>query len=230
MTSDELHKQAIEFIKKNKTLLIDTFANKAKYISEKKPVSIFMAGSPGAGKTEFTRNFLEITQMNAVHIDADEIKKIIPGYDGSNSSVIQGASSLGVEKLHDHVMKKKKSMVLDGTFAYYEKAKNNIERSLKKGRHIEIFYIYQDPLIAWDFTKKREKLEGRYVPKDLFVEAFFQAKDNVEKIKKDFANDVRLNVVIKNSLNHLKKLEINVASIDNYVKMGYTYESLMEKL
>jgi hypothetical protein len=57
---------------------------------------------------------------------------------------------------------------------------------LDKGRKVAIFYIYQDPLIAWKFTQIREKVEGRYIPKEAFIDAFFNAKENVEKMKKEF--------------------------------------------
>ena len=47
-----------------------------------------------------------------------------------------------------------------------------------------LFYVYQDPQVAWSFTKERELVEGRVVPKDTFINAFFQARENIEKVKK----------------------------------------------
>lgn len=101
------------FIKEHKRFIIDKFASLEKYPPREHPFSMFMAGSPGAGKTEFSKalfessDFLESTEfpIYAVRIDADEIKDIIPQYNGGNSDVVQGASSLGVEKLYDSVLK-----------------------------------------------------------------------------------------------------------------------------
>lgn len=81
-------------------------------------------------------------------------------FTGTNSEIVQGASALGVgvEKLYDSALKNKQNLILDGTFAAYDKSFSNVQRSLKRGRVVEIFYLYQDPRIAWDFTKKREEL------------------------------------------------------------------------
>ncbi len=48
--------EAKKFIKKNKKLLIEKFANLDLYKPVVSPVTIFMAGSPGAGKTEFSKS------------------------------------------------------------------------------------------------------------------------------------------------------------------------------
>ncbi|MBI2458967.1 MAG: zeta toxin family protein [Parcubacteria group bacterium] len=178
--------EAKKFIKKNRKLLIEKFAKPDFYKSIVNPVTIFMAGSPGAGKTEFSKNLAKILDKKLVRIDADEIKEIMPQYNGKNSDVVQGASSIGVEKLYDHILAKKLEAIVDGTFSKYDVSYKNVKRSLDHSRPVVIFYIYQDPIIAWDFTKKREALEGRMIPKSAFIEAFFAAKENVNKIKEIF--------------------------------------------
>src|SRR6202008_3379175 len=122
----------------------------------------------------------------------DEVRSLLPGYTGDNSYVFQGAVSLIVEKMQDLVLAQKQSFVLDGTFSKYEKAVENIRRSLSKGRAVFIFYVYQNPQAAWRFTEKREKAEGRNIPKESFIEHFLGAKDTVERIKKTFGEKVSL--------------------------------------
>lgn len=226
--SDDVHKEAIIFIKKNKKKLIEQFANDAICSPESNPISIFMAGSPGAGKTEFSKNFLKKIDSKIIRIDADEIKDFIPQYNKKNSSRVQGASALGVEYLFDYVLKAKKSMILDGTFADYEKSCENIERSLKRHRFTEIYYLYQEPLIAWQFTKAREELEGRIVPKTIFVDSLFKAKENAQRVKQRFGSNVKLNVVIRNYKNSLDDTYLDVDGIDRYLKLDYDEESLMK--
>lgn len=226
----EVHTEAVKFIKSHKKDLIELFASDKLYPKENNPVSIFMAGSPGAGKTEFSKRFLEVNKLNMVRIDADDVKEFIPQYDGKNSSYVQGASSLGVEKLYDYVLKTKKSTILDGTFAYYEKAKKNIERSISHGRYVSIFYIYQDPFVAWKFTKAREALEGRKVPKNIFVNSLFQAKENVNKIKLEFGKDVHLTVIIKNFQNTTEETYLEVGNVDQYVTINYSKSVLLDSL
>ena len=80
-----------------------------------------------------------------------------------------------VDAALDLVLKKGYSFILDGTFATF-KVNQNIERALKKNYNVLIYYVYQDQFIAWNFTKKREEVEGRFVPKERFINAFFQSR------------------------------------------------------
>lgn len=222
---------AKKFIKDNKKLLIEKFAKLESIPAKENPFSIFMAGSPGAGKTEFSKSFIKSNSpFSVVRIDADEIKKIIPQYNGRNSYVVQGASALGVEKIYDFVLKNNQNVIIDGTFANYKISHSNVKRSIKRNRIVAIFYIYQDPLIAWDFTKKREKLEGRYVPKEMFIKSFFDAKENVKRIKLDFKNKVKIFLIKKNCSNGVEKAWFNIKDIDNHLKIDYTIKSLRLKL
>ncbi|MBL4742310.1 MAG: zeta toxin family protein, partial [Idiomarina sp.] len=53
----ELEQQAIAYGKKNKTKLARQLTDKKIYAKERDPVSVFMCGSPGAGKTESSKIF-----------------------------------------------------------------------------------------------------------------------------------------------------------------------------
>lgn len=58
-------------------------------VGEERPVSVFMAGSPGAGKTETARSMREVFEQQAganfIHIDNDEMRKEFADYNGFNS-------------------------------------------------------------------------------------------------------------------------------------------------
>ena len=217
------------FIKKNKDLLFEKFASGKIYQPNENPISLFMAGSPGAGKTEYSKRFIERFDSNIVRIDADEIREIIPQYNGANSDVVQGAASIAVDILYSYTLKNKYDLLLDGTFAKFDIAYRNIERSINKNREVAIHYIYQDPLVAWEFTKKREKLEGRRVPKKIFIESFLNAKNNVVKIKSIFKDDIKVYLVIKDYSNSIKESYLDV-HIDSYLKTKYSERELNEIL
>ncbi|MFH0856850.1 MAG: zeta toxin family protein [bacterium] len=241
-----LSEEAIKYIKEHKKDLINRFANPEIYKPVKYPDTIFMAGSPGAGKTEFSKKYIKLaensinrageinyenTRYALVRIDADEIRNILPGYDGKNSDAFQGAASLGVNKLYDYVLKNKINALIDGTFAQLKYAEENIKRALDKNRDIVIFYVYQDPLIAWDFTKKREELEGRRVPVDAFVKDFFEAKNNVDKLKLIFKDTIELNLIKKNYENRVEKIWFDVnAPVDTYIKVDYNPKNLVNAI
>lgn len=217
---------AVAFVKSHKREIREKFANDNSAQSEQKPFSIFMAGSIGAGKTEFSKNLLKIPRIQAVRIDADEIKEFIPFYTGKNANQIQGASALGVEYLHDYVLDKKKSMVMDGTFSNTEKARQNIMRSLRKNRPVEIFYIYQDPLLAWKFAKAREHEKGRAITKEAFLDSFYNSQKTLIKVKEEFGEKVIINLVIKSYADSLEELHLKIDRIDNYLNKQYTRDSL----
>jgi len=193
-----------------------------------------MAGSPGAGKTETSKIFIsllsKIIKVNIVRIDADEIREMIPGYKGANSGYFQEAVSLGVNKIFDHVIKKKLNFLLDGTFASWNVSQNNVDICIRKNRQIHIIYIYQDPILCWDLVKARERKEGRVVPLNEFVDEFFNAKENVIKIKNIYKEKINLSLIIKGYDNNFDKYYENIDNIDNYTKIDYNKESLLYRL
>ena len=211
------------------------FADLTKFPPSQNPFTIFMAGSPGAGKTEFSISLIKQLgekdpNTKVVRIEVDEIRDIIPNYDKTNSNLIQPAAAIGVEKLFDHVQAHDQNALVDGTFANYEVALKDVKRALGKNRKVGIIYLYQDPAIAWDFTKKREKLEGRVVPKEMFIQAFLNSKENVNKIKREFRNGVRLSLVIKNFENQVEKILFNIDNVDSYLKIKYNSPTLLKIL
>ncbi len=222
---------SVTYIKENKKQLFLRFADPNVYKPVEGPVAYFMAGSPGAGKTETSKVFiseLEAKEPNRkiVRIDADEIRDWIPYYDRKNASEVQHGAGLGVAKLFDLVLEKNLDFLLDGTFADLNKSRTNITRCIDHKRKIAVLFLYQEPVAAWNFTCKREALEGRHVPLEFFVESFIQAKENVNVIKREFGKQVELNLFIKNPDQTIAKTEFNIDNVDSYLKMLYTAEEI----
>lgn len=92
-----LEQAALEFARANKKKIAKEITDRQRYLSESSPVSVFMAGSPGAGKTEFSKRYLSLLQENSgyeiLRIDPDDYRSRIPGYTGSNSWLVQGAAT-----------------------------------------------------------------------------------------------------------------------------------------
>ncbi|MBR7887618.1 zeta toxin family protein [Marinomonas sp. A79] len=199
---------------------------------EEKPVSVFMAGSPGAGKTEVARliirDFEDEYGVNLVHIENDELRKEFAGYDGHNSPLFQKPATILVEAIHDRALSRSISFVLDSTLASFEKAQKNIERSLAKGRYIQIIFVYQEPEQAWELVKAREKVEGRRVPPEVFVEQFMGSQHVVSKLKHLFNDEINIIFMEKNIYKKDKneKPKFNVADIDVILRKKYNREQL----
>lgn len=224
--------EIVEASKKHAKKIRQQFAKestcKEAYPEELNPVSVFMAGSPGAGKTEASKALLDKFDGKVIRIDADEYRDqfVDCGYTGDNSWMFQPAVSLLVERVHDRVLKQKQSFLLDGTLTNQSKAQSNIERSLRKGRTVQILYVYQDPIRAWEFVKARESVEGRNIPLERFIEQYFKARECVNTLKQHFGAELKVDLLLQDRNNQLNRYKANIDSIDNHVGEKYTPSDL----
>ncbi len=166
-----------------------------------------------------------------MRIDADEIRAFCPGYSGTNAHVFQDAANKGVNILYDHALENSINCILDGTFAYADVVQN-IERSLKRARRVEIWFVYQDPKTAWAFTKAREVVESRRVAKNVFIRALFKSRDNAKMVKEKFGSSVELNILLKNYSTGQEELWLNrqAQDLDHLANGSYSAEELEHEL
>jgi Zeta toxin len=252
----KIQEEAINYVNKNKEKLVK------KFILDKRPFPIdlltfFMAGAPGAGKTEFSKRYIQrwmeelfekikrdkkinkiLSETGAnierydslfIRIDVDEIREFLPQYQktnvksktNGNAHIIQKAANKGLDILRKYCLDNKISFLHDGTFGNYGTLKKIIKKSLRKKRSVEIFYIYISPVSAWDFTQKRECVEGRNIRKDKFIEQFFNSMRNIEKVKEEFGKQVKIHCVIKNEANKVVKIRFNEPSVENFLELCY---------
>ncbi len=232
----DILEDSFKFIKKRKKEILNQFIG-PDVKSNKSPVFFFMAGAPGAGKTETSKWLINILKKkkvadNIVRIDADEIRKIFKplGYNGKNSDDYKRGCAKGIEILFDNCLKNKFHTVVDGTFSSLKVVKKNIEAARSINAIIYIVYVYQDPLVAWGFTKIREKEEGRQVTKEVFIDSLFKSIYNVNEIKSFYKDKVEIWLVEKDITNETKNIRFNINNIDNYLELKYNYETLNKLL
>jgi adenylate kinase family enzyme len=209
MTPEEkaIADEAFEFAKANRASLARKIADTNLYPSEDFPITVFMAGSPGAGKTEISKALVEIFEAEdepvreqyVLRIDPDDFRSLIPSYTGSNSYLFQRAVTKILEKVLDRAFEKRISFILDGTMANLSVAKRNIDRVLGSGRVAQIMYVYQRPELAWQFVKAREVTEGRNIPMDEFVRQYLAARRNIIEIRRSYNENVFVTLLIKNT-------------------------------
>ncbi|MBL1142935.1 MAG: Zeta toxin [Proteobacteria bacterium] len=221
----KIEEDALAFARANKKAIAEKLTDTSRFIPEDEPVSVFMAGSPGAGKTEASIELLARVEEEGVEIlriDPDDLRQEFPGYLGGNSWLFQNGVSVLVEKIHDLALKKNQSFLLDGTLSHYEKAKQNISRSLKKGRVVQILYVYQEPKLAWEFVTSREIVEGRRIRPEHFIEQYFAARNVVNLLKVEFGSKLKVDLLMKNTDNSHKFYKAGVDKIDNHIPEKYT--------
>jgi len=231
LTTEEerIKKNAINFAKSHKKTIAKELTDKKIFRPEANPVSVFMAGSPGAGKTEASKNLiarLSEDRCQVLCVDPDELRCRFEDYSGDNSWLFQGAISILVEKTHDLALKQKQSFLLDGTLSHYGVAKKNIGRSLNKGRMVQILYVYQEPHLAWEFVKARESVEGRRIEPRYFIDQYFSARLVVNRLKTEYRAGIRVDLLLKNNDNSHRLYKANIDQIDNHVPEKYTRDDI----
>lgn len=224
--------EAIIFVRQRENIrkIIKNFVIDNQAVPKEVPVTLFMAGSPGAGKTEFSKWFVKGLKTSIIRLDPDEIRSYIPGYNGTNSSEVHSAVCICVEKIYDFVLKNKYDILIDGTLASVEVARKNIKRSLKRNRKVGIFYLFQPPNDAWKFTQKRELLEGRKITKKVFINDFLNAYKNINLLKKEFGKNIEIYFIEKDFNHNIVKFKVNVDNLDKYINFKYTIKSLDDLL
>jgi hypothetical protein len=147
----------------------------------------------GAGKTELSIFFKELNPYT-LHIDTDNIREFFRpiGYDGQNSDLFQKASSRGFNELFTYSLKQSFSIILDSNFANLDIAISNIERLLKRGYIIDIYYLYNDPKVCFEYATPREVVTHRKVPKEVFIRSNINSYKTVLEIKALFKGKINL--------------------------------------
>ncbi len=102
MSKRDIEQRAIDFARKNKKKIAKRITDIHTIDPDDHPISIFTAGSPGSGKTEFSKSMLSILQQDGrkvVRIDPDELREEFEEYNGRNSSLFQSAASILVDAM-----------------------------------------------------------------------------------------------------------------------------------
>jgi predicted ABC-type ATPase len=227
----EISDQAASFARSNKKAIAKRQTDRTIYPPEEAPVSVFMAGSPGAGKTEASIALVNLfADTKILRIDPDELRKEFSEYSGGNSWLFQKGVSILVERIHDFAIDQRQSFLLDGTFSSIDIARKNVERSLKKGRFVQILYVYQNPFLAWGFVKAREEAEGRRIRKEHFIDQYFAARDVVNSLKLEYGGDVHVDLLLKHIDNSGRLYKAGVDKIDYHIPEQHTRADLEAKL
>ncbi len=218
-----IEQEAMEYARAQKKAIAKRLTDITKFLPDRNPVSVFMAGSPGAGKTEASVELLKETDGNAViRIDPDELRGLFPGYTGGNAWLFQKAVSILVDRIHDVALEQSQSFLLDGTLSHYNVAKQNIERSLKRKRRVQILYVYQEPRLAWEFVQAREAQEGRRIRPEIFIDQYFEARDVVNRLKLEFGKNISVDLLLKNNDNSHRLYQAGIDQIDHHIPEKYT--------
>ncbi len=216
---NELEKIATEYLNQNKQKFLNDYTNTIKVTDEK--IAIFTAGMSGVGKTELGIFFKE-NNPDILHIDTDNIREFFKpvGYDGQNSDVFQKVASRGFNELFNYALKQSYSIILDSNFSNITLAIQNIERLLKRGYNIHIYYLYNYPKVCFEYATRREVVTHRKVPKEVFVKSNINSYETILEIKSIFKNSINLHFIDKRDDSFYENID------DNFIqnKIGEYFE------
>lgn len=231
--SDEeqrIENEAIAYAKQHRAEIAKKLTALDLHPPEANPVSVFMAGSPGAGKTETSQALLSAFEANdgfkILRIDPDELRHEFPAYTGGNAWLFQKAVARVVDRILDEAFKKEQSFLLDGTLSSFKVADKNIQRALGKHRLVQILYVYQDPAQAWVFVQAREAMEGRRILPETFIEQYFSSRQVVNHLKQIYGKKIRVDLLFKNIDGSTRVYKDNVDNVDNHIPEKYDVSSL----
>lgn len=230
-TEIEIAEKALAFAKNNRTRICRRLTDINMFPPEESPVSVFMSGSPGAGKTETSKELvssLAQDQGGVLRLDPDDLRAEFEEYHGSNSYLFQKAISVLIERALDYVFRNNQSFLLDGTLSSYGVAEKNIQRSINKERAVLIIFVYQRPELAWQFVKAREKLEGRRILPEHFIDQFFGSQLVVDVLKEKFADKIQVDLLIKDNDGLTASYQSNIDRLKPCLKTHYTRDELVD--
>lgn len=214
----------IDWAKKNKKQLVQEIVGTAKPSNgQEKPVAVFAAGIPGAGKTELLDRLLSETS-NIVRIDMDEIVKLFDGYTPQNYYKFRGAANIIVDEAVIFCRQNRLDFILDGTFGS-GRAIENVRSALKR-HEVVIFYVWKEPTIAWQHTIDRQLVTKRGVDKEGFVEACLNVPRNLKEVRTKFGDKVSILAIKKDLDSDNFQITRDAMQIDKLLEVEYNKDYL----
>jgi predicted kinase len=164
--------------------IIDKLFEGVKCVTRKKPIAVFTGGPTASGKSTFLKNKASyLLNDDVFHLDADEIRAMLPEYKGWNAN----STHLETQDIVNSILDKLGSngcrydFVYDGTM---NKAKKYFELIKKvKAMGYETYIIFMEVPYA---DAKRRSLErykrtGRYVPAEVIDDFFTEINGKKSK-------------------------------------------------
>ena len=140
-----------------------------RFFAEQSKWAIFMAGIPGAGKTEFVKQLKDEPYFeNFITIEHDKLVEYLPGYRPENYYRYRRAGNPVVGNIFKRCLECGHSFIMDGTLAH-NAGLDNIKKTLKRGYSVLVVYIVLTADKAWEITRKREKVTKRGIERAGFV-------------------------------------------------------------
>ena len=152
---------------------------------KKGKIAFFMAGIPGAGKTEFTERTIREASPELISVEHDKLVEYIDGYTPETYYNYRKAGSILVTRVFSECIKNSYAFVFDGTLSH-QNGMRNIKKCLANDYSVIVVYLVQSAAKAWELTQAREIVKKRAIEKEGFIETCNKINANLVSILDKF--------------------------------------------
>jgi predicted ABC-type ATPase len=170
--------------------IINKFKEEVVCITEGQPIAIFMGGSPASGKSSFLRKYSPyLLKEEILKVDADEIRAMLPEYDGYNAA----QTHLETKDIVNTLLSNKNIGIPCDFDLIYDGTMNSVKSyiplmDILRKRGYKIFIVYMDKVPKDVIIKRaleRYKKSGRFVPLEVIEDFFEKGKTAFNDLKKE---------------------------------------------
>jgi hypothetical protein len=142
---------------------------KAKFFEGKSPVdnpqSFMMGGGPAAGKSTLLNSGLVDVPENSVLAAGDDIKGMLPEYEGGNAPFVHEESSYLAKQIMEEASSKSYNVIFDGTGdGGIKSVQSKVDKLSMSGQPVHGLYVTVDTDTASQRAIARANATGRYIP------------------------------------------------------------------
>ena len=177
--------------------IINKFKKEVVCINNDKPIAIFMGGSPASGKSSFLRKYSPfLLKEEILKIDADEIRAMLPEYEGWNAA----QTHLETRDIVNTLLSNKNIGIPCDFDIIYDGTMNSVKSyiplmDILRKRGYKIFIVFMDNVPKDVIIKRaldRYKSSGRFVPLEVIEDFFTKGKSAFNELKKDVDGYMRI--------------------------------------
>lgn len=158
-------------------------------VNKRPAVAILTGGAPASGKTTFIKKYVDLDPDKVYHIDADEVRAMLPEYKGWNASQTHLETADIVNRLIDDIGEPcDHDMIYDGTMNKATKYEKIVDKLHKLGYKVFVVYISIPEQVSKERVISRYKNAGRYVPMKVIEEVYDNGLNAFEKVAREMAD------------------------------------------
>ena len=169
--------------------IIATFHEGKPCIEQRPAVAILTGGAPASGKTTFIKKYVDLDPDKVYHVDADEVRAMLPEYKGYNATQTHLETADMVNQLIDEIgVPCDHDLIYDGTMNKATKYEKIVDKLHKLGYKVFVVYISIPEQVSKERVIARYKKAGRYVPMKVIEEVYDMGLKAFEKVAYEMAD------------------------------------------